>query len=269
MRYLAATTLILALALALATPVLAQPAMSRGEQILPLSYQDCMSRAAGAFRSYGWVNIGSGGAYTNAFRGGSGAYITCNEAVPGRMIVNIFVASNGGDAARERQELQGAMGDLKNIPRAGGCGWIDGHDSRVPNDVGRGVTSFDAHRAHVMNNGVGGTAGLVGARAEALQKCLPREVFARFYADGSVLVAGYGRRVGWLDGHDGRIGKDSGRGISNWQAHYDHAARTGEPEVGRLFTDRLNAIYPAVPRETAAQLYGELSVLIARYGVGN
>lgn len=103
--------------LLLAGSAAAQPAMSRGEQTPHLSYNDCMARARSAFEGRGRVNIGAGGAFTNAFRGGSGAYILCNEATAGRKIVDIAVATMGGDAGAERQQFQGAMADRTSVPR--------------------------------------------------------------------------------------------------------------------------------------------------------
>lgn len=250
----------------------AQPAMSRGEQALPLSYNDCMARARSAFEAYGWVNIGAGGAFTNAFRGGSGAYILCNEATPGRMIVNIIVATNGGDAGAERQQLQGAMADPKSIPRtpatptASGCGWVNGNDPRGGNDYGRGILNADAHRNHVMANGAAVSPPIVASRFEVLRGCLSRDAYANLYADASVLVASYGRAIGWPDGQDPRVSTDPGRGVSSRQAHLNHALSTGAGNAPGLLRDRLAAINAAVPLSTAAQLYAEASLLLARYG---
>lgn len=250
----------------------AQPAMSRGEQTLPLSYNDCMARARSAFEGHGWVNIGAGGAFTNAFRGGSGAYILCNEATPGRMIVNIVVATNGGDAGAERQQLQGAMADPKVVPRtpvaptASGCGWVNGNDPRGGNDYGRGILNADAHRNHVMANGAAVSPPIVANRIEVLRGCLPRDAYAHLYADASVLVASYGRAIGWLDGQDSRVSGDPGRGVSSRQAHLDYALSTGAGNAPGLLRDRMAAINAAVPLATAAQLYAEASLLLARYG---
>ena len=95
-----------------------QPAISRGEQFISTSYQGCMARARTAFQSLGWVNIGSGGDYVNAFKGESGAYITCNESPAGRTIVNVFVASNGPNSGAERTALQAAINSVAAPPVA-------------------------------------------------------------------------------------------------------------------------------------------------------
>ncbi len=90
--------LLLALAVfALASSAAAQPTISRGEQLLPISYNECIQRAEQAYLAEGWVNLGKGGAFVNAFKANNGAYITCNVAPENKIWVNIFVASNSGD----------------------------------------------------------------------------------------------------------------------------------------------------------------------------
>ena len=107
-------SLIFALAFfALAFSVSAQPAMSRGEQLLPISYDECIRRAEQAFASEGWVNIGKGGAFVNAFKENHGAYIMCNVAPENKIWVNIVVASlsqNDNVPGAERVKLQERMG---------------------------------------------------------------------------------------------------------------------------------------------------------------
>src|SRR5438128_2322921 len=63
---------------AIVSTVSAQPAMSRGQQILSISYDDCLRRGHGAFSAEGWVNIGTNGNAVNAFKGDNGSYIVCN-----------------------------------------------------------------------------------------------------------------------------------------------------------------------------------------------
>jgi hypothetical protein len=108
---------------ALAASAAAQPTMSRGEQLLPISYNECIRRAEQAYLAEGWVNIGKGGAFVNAFKENNGAYITCNVAPENKTWVNIFVASNSGDGSvpgGERVKLQGRMGMEGSV--SGGCG---------------------------------------------------------------------------------------------------------------------------------------------------
>ncbi|HEX3083817.1 MAG TPA: hypothetical protein VHP99_04780 [Pyrinomonadaceae bacterium] len=99
---------------AFAASAAAQPTMSRGEQLLPISYNECIRRAEQAYLAEGWVNIGKGGAFVNAFKENNGAYITCNVAPENKTWVNIFVASNSGDGGvpgAERVKLQRRMSD--------------------------------------------------------------------------------------------------------------------------------------------------------------
>ena len=96
----------------LASSAAAQPAMSRGEQLLPISYNECIQRAEQAYNAEGWVNIGKGGAFVNAFKENNGAYIMCNVAPENKIWVNIVVASNSGNSnvpGAERVCLQTQM----------------------------------------------------------------------------------------------------------------------------------------------------------------
>jgi hypothetical protein len=115
---------------AFVSAVSAQPAMSRGEQLLPISYDECIRRAERAYTDEGWVNIGKGGAYVNAFKENNGAYIMCNVAPENKIWVNIVVASSSGDSGvpgSERVKLQGRMG--QSSASVAGCGlgrtWSD------------------------------------------------------------------------------------------------------------------------------------------------
>lgn len=95
-----------------ALPISAQPTMSRGEQLLPISYDECMKRAENAFNNEGWVNIGKGGAFVTAFKENHGAYIMCNVAPENKIWVNIVVASssqNNNVPGAERVKLQERM----------------------------------------------------------------------------------------------------------------------------------------------------------------
>jgi hypothetical protein len=108
---------------ALASSAAAQPAMSRGEQLLPINYNECSRRAEQAYIAEGWVNIGKGGAFVRAFKENNGAYITCNVAPENKIWANIFVASNSGDSnvpGAERVKLQNRMGMEQSV--SGGCG---------------------------------------------------------------------------------------------------------------------------------------------------
>lgn len=90
----------------------AQPAVSRGQQILSISYEECLRRAQGAYSAESWGNIGTSGNAVNAFKGIHAAYIICNPAPDAKMAVNVFVASSSNDSGvpgYERQRLQARM----------------------------------------------------------------------------------------------------------------------------------------------------------------
>jgi len=255
----------------------ATPTLSRGELTLNLGYGDCMQRAREAFQSLGWVNIGAGGAFTSGFRGDQGAYITCNEVAPGRVLVNIFVASDSRDAnvpGAARVQLQDAMGGAPPPRAAAGggptsCGWVDGFDQSVAGDIGRGVTDGAAHRNYVLGNGTGAVPDLIANRLATLQRCLSAQAYASLYADVSVIAAAAGRAgLGWRDGQDGSVAGDSGRGVSNWQTHYDHAASFGGGDAPGLMRSRMIVLDAGLPLDVAAQLYADLSVAIARRALG-
>lgn len=96
----------------LVSSVSAQPTMSRGEQLLAIGYDECIRRAEQAYMAEGWVNIGKGGAFVNAFKDNNGAYIMCNVAPENKIWVNIVVASSSRDdnvPGAERVKLQQRM----------------------------------------------------------------------------------------------------------------------------------------------------------------
>lgn len=96
----------------------AQPSVSRGQQILSISYDECLRRAQGAFSAEGWGQVGTSGNAVNAFKGIRASYIVCNPAPDTKMAVNIFVASSSNDSGvpgYERQRLQARM-EGTNLP---------------------------------------------------------------------------------------------------------------------------------------------------------
>ena len=70
-------------------------------------------------------------------------------------------------------------------------GWVDGSDPAVPHDDGgRGISNWDAHRDYVtVGIGYGNANTLVANRLQTLSASIAREVYARLYADVSVLIA--------------------------------------------------------------------------------
>ncbi len=99
----------------------AQPAIFRGEQLLPIGYSECMQRAEQAYIGEGWVNLRKGGAFIYAFRESNGAFITCNVAPENKVWVNIFVASNSGDPNVPGAECEKLQRRMANPGSSGGC----------------------------------------------------------------------------------------------------------------------------------------------------
>lgn len=71
-------------------------------------------------------------------------------------------------------------------------GWINGMDSSVPGDPGRGVTNPTAHHDHVINHGGGDVAGSVSSRLDDLRQRLSPSAYAAMEREASQLLAGYG-----------------------------------------------------------------------------
>ncbi len=96
-----------------ALPCFAQaPVWSRGEQLLPISYDECMQRAESALASEGFGIVHRGGAFVVGQKGIHTAVIMCNVAPERKTWANIVVASsaNNGDVpGEERVKLQGRM----------------------------------------------------------------------------------------------------------------------------------------------------------------
>jgi len=90
------------------------PAVSRGFQSLPISYQECLSRAHRAFVAEGYTASPSKGeSFVLGRKGNHGAYITCGVGPDNEAEVNVFVATagsrDGGVPGRERERLQQQM----------------------------------------------------------------------------------------------------------------------------------------------------------------
>ena len=120
-----------------ASAVCAQPAVSRGQQILSITYEECLRRAQGAYSAEGWVNIGTSWNAVNAFKDNHAAYIVCNPDPNGKMAVNVFVASSTNDSGvpgYERQKLQGRMDQSasNNQPRCENWAWAYAPPGQTP-----------------------------------------------------------------------------------------------------------------------------------------
>lgn len=72
-----------------------------------------------------------------------------------------------------------------------GAGWKDGADpSAPPDDGGRGITNWEAHRSWASSNS-GQVEKLIGDRMRGLSGVLAKDTYARLYADLSVLLVNY------------------------------------------------------------------------------
>ena len=124
--------------LGLALPLFAQaPAWSRGEQNLPISYDECYARAGNALQAEGYNITNRGGAFIGGNKDVHAAVIMCNVAPNNRTWANIVVASVSSDSGvpgLERQRLQARMDRPAAPPSAGNgataCGtwrWFNGN----------------------------------------------------------------------------------------------------------------------------------------------
>ncbi len=113
-RQIGAVSIALSTAALAVQPALAAPSVSRGQQDLPIGYEDCLQRARSAFAQNGWSNIGGGppASFVLAFKGPNSSYITCNPGPNGIMTINVFVASDSQDGnvpGGERVSLQNSI----------------------------------------------------------------------------------------------------------------------------------------------------------------
>lgn len=118
--------LLLALAFsAFASSVLAQsaPTWARGEQLLPINYDECMRRAKSGLGAEGYQIVGEGGAYITGQKEVHTGVIMCNVAPEGKVWANIVVASTARDgnvSVTERNKLQQWMDRSSAV--TSGCG---------------------------------------------------------------------------------------------------------------------------------------------------
>lgn len=257
----------------------AAPPTSRGELYLPVSLQECIARANRALPTEGFTGSRyNGGGFEGGSKGIHSAVITCNVTVANQVVVNVFVASEGVTDNRvpdyERMRLQERMnegaGGGARVAVATGCDWPDGQDPRFRADPGGGVLNARAHYDYVASGNRASVPQAVANRFEAARGCLSSDAFAKLYSDAAVLIAAAGRRsAGWRDGPDPSAPpNDMGRGTSDGQAHYRYARGNGASQVPTSIGERMRVLNAALSRDAYAQLYGELSVLIARHAAG-
>jgi hypothetical protein len=130
-------------------------------------------------------------------------------------------------------------------------GWQDGLDPDGPsNDSGRGVSRWQDHYQFATTNpAFSSIPSMIESRLRAVQAVASEQAYAKLYADISVVLAAFGRRESrWLDAFDSAAPKaDPGRGISNWQAHFDHASDAAKAEASpSLIRNRLTTLLEAL-----------------------
>ena len=103
-------TVIAALILSASPASAASPAVSRGEELLAMSFEDCIARARTAFLEEGFkITTVDNTSYVLARKGIHNAYITCSPAPADKTWANVFVASytqDGKIPGAERSKLQ-------------------------------------------------------------------------------------------------------------------------------------------------------------------
>lgn len=112
----------------------AQPAWSRGIQIIQVNHGDCMQRAESALQAEGYYIQNRGGDFVAGQKGIHSAVITCNATSDGRSYVNIFVASTSNDPGvpgNERVRLQARIDNSSPVSKT-----IQGNWSTQPNGLG-------------------------------------------------------------------------------------------------------------------------------------
>ncbi len=88
------------------------PSWSRGEQLLPITFDDAIARAERALKSEGYVNLFRHTNFIAGYKDLHTAVIMCNNAPDGKQWINIVVTSitnDSGIPGREREKLQSQM----------------------------------------------------------------------------------------------------------------------------------------------------------------
>ena len=114
---------------AAATSSLAQtPGWSRGQQLLPITYDQCVSRASQALQAEGFRIDHAAGDFAVGIKEVHTAVIMCNPGPEGKMWANIVVASNGEGGGSLRERLQAQMEKPGTVSAGGGDpvlgGWV-------------------------------------------------------------------------------------------------------------------------------------------------
>ena len=94
----------------LAPPSLGQaPGWSRGQQLLSITYEECIRRAPQALQAEGYRIDHSAGNFSVGMKSVHTAVIICNPLPDAREVVNIVVGSNGDGGGCHRERLQAQM----------------------------------------------------------------------------------------------------------------------------------------------------------------
>jgi hypothetical protein len=154
------------------------------------------------------------------------------------------------------------------------CNWINDYDPNGGEDTGRGITDWQIHYNYLINYNAGDKVpDGIKTRLTILLNCLSKEKYAKLYADLSVLTAKAGTDTtstcNWIDGYDSNAGEDTGRGITDWQTHYNYLINyNAGDKVPDGIKTRLTILLNCLSKEKYAKLYADLSVLIAKAGLG-
>lgn len=72
----------------------------------------------------------------------------------------------------------------------------------------------------------------------------------------------------WVNGQDASISDDNGRGILDWNAHYNYALNAPELLSSSVYIgNRVAALKTCLSQEMFASTYASVSLIIARYGI--
>ncbi len=148
--------------------------------------------------------------------------------------------------------------------------WQNSLSNSLPNDGGCGYKDWNAHLNYVKTSGYGNAADLVKKRMDFLSTAISRENYASLYADVSVIIAKHalGRSsCGWIDGQDGSLSSDGGRGVTRWEDHLLYARNTHDlASCANFVGDRLTTLTSCLDKNDYAKVYADVSVKIAEYG---
>jgi hypothetical protein len=158
------------------------PALAGGCQWVdgsdPVAPKDDPGRGVADWQAhFGYVNVGAG--MTNAHKLVNDRLVTLKGCLDKAAYARLYA---------DLSVLLGFYGRAN-------AGWKDASDPAAPaDDTGRGVANWGAHQNYVLA-GVGYTNAnkLVGDRLQTLSTAVPKPIYARIYADVSIVIANYAR----------------------------------------------------------------------------